>query len=142
MNENIIKGLRAALAFIENNSDINFEEGDSTPVQLHYRTWCLPNLSAERKRTAAIDVIKRLGGGEKSWGGEFFSFIHEFAPGVTFTVHAERQDICERVVVGKKTVPASKEIVLSAIPEREVDIVEWRCAPLLAHPEQTLTSGA
>ena len=45
---------------------------------------------------------------------------------VRFQVIASRSDVCERVVVGKKTVPSQY------IPEHEEEIVEWECEdPLL-----------
>lgn len=47
--------------------------------------------------------------------------------GVVIMVTANRDVVCRKIVIGKKTVPATEERIIEAEPEREVDIVEWEC---------------
>jgi len=60
---------------------------------------------------------------------------------VAFRAIAIRENVCKRVVTGKKFVPSR---IIPAMPERvvpaeEVDIIEWRCdEPLLSETVKTV----
>jgi hypothetical protein len=56
---------------------------------------------------------------EKIYNGQFFYLRRWFGPDLNIDIAAPREAVCRRVVVGKKTVPAT--------PEHDVEIVEWIC---------------
>lgn len=82
----------------------------------------------------AMQTIRRTIGGtwEKSTlvDGAYY-IVEQERPGVLFRVQAHREAVCERVVTGFETVTVP---AVEAQPERveQRDVVEWRCAPLLA----------
>ena len=45
---------------------------------------------------------------------------------IQYDINVAREQVCERVVVGKKTVAA-----VEAVPEHEEEITEWRCTSIL-----------
>lgn len=65
-----------------------------------------------------------------------FSMYAHFGP-LKLRLHAERQDVCERVVVGTREVteevpdPKALEAIPTTTVTRTEEIVEWRCTPLL-----------
>lgn len=137
MNENVISGLKALLAFIESNPDFDFEAGERKElVMFHFRSWYLDDKTKAERKVVIADLTRRLRTIDKKFGDEFAWLTHHFSPNVTFEITSDRQTVCERVVVGKRVVPAEPERLLPAEPEREVEIVEWRCGSLLAEPEQ------
>lgn len=87
----------------------------------------------EQKRLAAL-IVKTVGGKwDKSsgdWDGGVFRFT-QARGSLTFEVLVKRDAVCERIVIGTKTVTIPAK---PATPERvvEQDDVEWRCEPLLA----------
>ena len=53
---------------------------------------------------------------------------------ILLELHGDREQVCERVVVGTKiepehSVPAAPEQV---VPARTIELVEWRCGSLLS----------
>jgi hypothetical protein len=135
MNTELVQGLRDLLAFVEANDDFDFQTGSSPVVTLNWRDWYFHNATPQQRREMLADLAKRLGSGEKVYYGDFFWFKHSFGPHVLVDAACNRETVCERVVVGKKLVPAHGEIVLPAEPEKEIDIVEWNCHSLLADPD-------
>lgn len=47
--------------------------------------------------------------------------------GASVTARVDHEIVCERVVVGKKTVPFQQAYLVEAVEEHEEDIVEWKC---------------
>lgn len=47
--------------------------------------------------------------------------------GMKVHVSISREQVCKRVVVGTKIVPAKEEEIIPAEPEHEEDIVKWEC---------------
>lgn len=71
---------------------------------------------------------------EKAATESFFVLRHKFQV-MSVDLYAYRGKVCERVVVGKKVIPAQ--------PEREEDIVEWHCPEsILADSIEKETSDA
>ena len=64
---------------------------------------------------------RALGQCDKVFNGEWFSVEKMFGP-IKFEIYSRRELVCERIVVGKREVPAHEE-----------EIVEWTCSndPLL-----------
>lgn len=59
----------------------------------------------------------------------------DFGARVRLDLNAERDQVCEAVVVGTETVIVD-EVVQPAVTrpvEQQRDIIEWRCAPVLEH---------
>jgi hypothetical protein len=103
--------------------------GSSGHVQVQ---WQLMNSDAkETQRETAKQIIRVIGGHwKKDASTDQFTFERDYR-GISLEIMASRSQICERIVVGTKTVviPAKP-----AEPEQtiEVDEVEWRCEPVLA----------
>ena len=47
--------------------------------------------------------------------------------GAQVLVTIAHEKICEKVVIGKKTIPFSQAYMVQAVPEHEEDIIEWKC---------------
>jgi hypothetical protein len=68
---------------------------------------------------------------DKKPDSNFFNLSKEFGGGVKLIWFADRNAVCERVVVGTKVVPPQPERVIPAEPERIEELVEWHCPSLL-----------
>lgn len=74
----------------------------------------------------------------KSYDGDYAELMISFGPGVEVKVYASRNLVCERIVTG--TTEVTKTVkdpeALKAVPDVEVtetvELVEWRCEPLLS----------
>ena len=97
-----------------------------------FPTWYIPR---EADRAQAIgDLTRRMirvGKVEKLYSDEFAWIRLDFGPHVQLAISTMRKTICERVVVGKKVIPAQPERTIAATPEQTVEEVEWRCHPVL-----------
>lgn len=73
---------------------------------------------------------------EKQERDQYLDLIGAFH-GLGIKVICDRDEVCERVVVGTETVTKTVKdpAALAAVPEvevtEEVEVVEWRCRPLL-----------
>ncbi|OLE27951.1 MAG: hypothetical protein AUG44_08665 [Actinobacteria bacterium 13_1_20CM_3_71_11] len=128
------EGLEKLAAMIRENPDLADE------LTYTLENLLVPLIGDEQKpmmakfaRAAARGRIKH----EKDASNSFFELKLWFGP-VKLQVSADREQVCERVVVGTETV--TKKVkdpdALAAVPEVEVtetvEQVEWRCVPLLA----------
>lgn len=86
------------------------------------------------KDTAAA-LVRALGGCEKEYSENMF-FIKKSFAGLKISFAFYRNDVCERVVVGEEDVPEK------IIPAQKREIVEWRCAPILAASDEARKQGA
>lgn len=87
----------------------------------------------DKERLAQL--VKAAGGVKKDVSDELiFVRAQRFLP-VDFTIAGDREKVCERVVVGTKTLPAHDGYMVAAQPEREVEIVEWKCGSILETAE-------
>lgn len=62
------------------------------------------------------------GGWEKKDSGDYWAYDRKFAGRVTYTAYVGREQLCQRVQVGTKTV--------EAVPEHDEPIYRWECAPV------------
>jgi hypothetical protein len=71
-----------------------------------------------------LNALRRLIGGQfvKRPVGSLFCLRKEFGP-LGYELNIDRELICERVVTGKRVVPA--------VPEHEEEIIDWKCGSLL-----------
>jgi len=113
-----------------------FEEHEELPLPHDADTFNY--FSAYTKPEMAL-VAHALGSSTKEFTDSMFHLNHQFGT-IKFSAIAYREEVCERIVVGKKTVPAH---VIPAKPEQyipsaEEDVVEWRCEPILevAEPKE------
>lgn len=93
------------------------------------------------QRSAAQQIVKALGGTWDKFHESEDLRMRQRRGGLVFEILVKREAVCERVVVGTETVtiPATEAIPAQpAMPERTEtrDVVEWRCAPLLAEPTE------
>lgn len=90
-------------------------------------------ISAEIDEEATVKMFARIVkwarargyGIKKTYEDDKFQLIIDVGDKVSFYFRAAREVMCERVVVGQKTVPARPEE-----PEQLVDVHEWRCEKL------------
>lgn len=111
VTESVTKGLRDLADFLDAHPDVRLND----PSHMVY--------VFSRDTLAAI---ARIGGWRKVYTNDYFNLVRDFDGGVSLQVFTDRASVCERVVVGTKTVPA--------VPEHQAEIVEWVCeeASLLA----------
>lgn len=85
------------------------------------------------EKADAQNLVRALGHCEKEYDESLFKIIGTFGNiKVRFVFY--RENVCTKRVVGTKIVPAH---IIPAreeqeVPEREEEIVEWDCAPLMA----------
>ena len=84
-------------------------------------------------RQVLADTARALGQCNKVYDDTNITVSRQFSEQVTLAVFAPRARICRRVVLGDRILPAR---ILPAtaevrIPASRVEIVEWRCDPLL-----------
>lgn len=90
----------------------------------------------EQQKRTAQQIIRSIGGTwDKSAAtrDDSMDFTQE-RDGLSLQVTVVREAVCERVVVGTETVTVPAQPASEALPERTVEreVVEWRCASLLA----------
>ncbi len=113
MNEErieFVKSLREFADFLENNP------GVPSPNSAYL---CSPVETAEELR-AAVRVMGRV---QKDFSDKHVAVEKVFG-GIKYAVYTNRENVCERIVVGKRIVPA--------VAEHEEDIVEWKCGTVLS----------
>ena len=124
--------LRAAADLIAAHPDIPQPYVTSSSDGTVDLAWYLNGREGAKAKAAA--VVRAIDGGwvrgEADYSGPLATWSQR-RDGVRLLVQVSREEVCERVVTGTKTVTIPGK---PAEPERvvEQDIVEWRCEPLLA----------
>lgn len=132
-------GLRAVADMIEAN-----------PELAHILRYALTHLSEPLDDRDQMITLARIGARTtgkvtKDFTGKHASVRIAFGP-VSVTGYIDREQVCERVVVGHETVieagPDPDAVAALPVVEREVEreIVEWRCHPLLADERETVSA--
>lgn len=80
-----------------------------------------------------------LGTCEKVVTEDWFSLVKTFGP-IALEALIERPQVCERVKIGEKVIPAQPERVLPAEPERVEEVYEWQCPESILN--HTLAAGS
>jgi hypothetical protein len=119
-----IEGLHAVAKFYEQNPDAYY---DGMHLTLNMYVWG----GAARKTLA--ETARAFGQCDKIYDDNNVTVSRQFSEKVTVSVFAPRGKVCRRVVLGERMlpariVPATEEV---RIPAGRVEIVEWRCDPLL-----------
>lgn len=65
--------------------------------------------------------------------GSLLTVRRDFGAGVFLDLNAERDQVCEAVVVGTETVEVPDPAVVVPTITVERDIVEWKCSPILTN---------
>jgi hypothetical protein len=120
-----IEGLRAVAKFYEETPEAYY---DGMHITLNMYVWG----SAARQTLA--QTARAFGQCNKVYDESNVTVSRQFSEQVTVAVFAPRAKICRRLVLGERMlpariVPATQEV---HIPSARVEIVEWRCAPLLS----------
>jgi hypothetical protein len=118
-----ISGLRQLAQVFESNPDMPIP-GWSQEITI----W--PD-KLEDSKADAKKLLEVLGGTEKKYDN-LFELSWNFGQMLKLRFLTYRENICERVVVGKKVIPAQEERVIPATEEYVEDIVEWKCSSILA----------
>ena len=111
----LIAGLRGLADFLETNPDV------PAPWPTSFNVFV-------QSREQLQELTRQVGGTLKKHGDENFFYLRRAFGPVNYDINIHRDQVCERVVTGKRIEPARAEVTLPAEPEREVDVYEWRCA--------------
>lgn len=119
-----IEGLQAVAKFYEENPDAYY---DGMHLTLNMYVW-----GGAAHKTLA-ETARAFGQCDKIYDDKNVTVSRQFSEKVTVSVFAPRAKVCRRVVLGERMlpariVPATEEV---RIPAALVQIVEWRCDPLL-----------
>ena len=115
--DEMCRGLREVADFLESNPEAPLPSGN-------LGMW----LGSDSK--TALAAVART---EGKWNKEYSSYsftLSKMFHGVRLAYMTSRGEVCERIVVGKKHVPAV------FLEEREEDIVEWKCAESILKPDE------
>lgn len=133
----IADGLRSLAQMIQDNprlaQTLNVYALQHMKVPVGYRA----DMSAAEELAAFARAGKAIGATvEKVYTEDYGKVVLSFGGSVGIDVYAERAEVCERVVTGtevvRKTVPDPAIVVPTVEVEETVELVEWRCVPLLA----------
>jgi len=136
-----IDGLRTLAAVLEANPDIPLPLAGR--VSSRMTMMFLSDATAREQMAAAARAFpctwtKRVSGKNE----EFFD-LRGTVGALNVALTALRDAVCERVVVGTTEV-TEDEVVTEAVTRpvtKTVDVVEWRCSPLLAPRAAELPAG-
>lgn len=124
LRQEYVTGLRKLADFIESLNVTEAEQGE-VPVMSGF--WFGHKLQGFVHSKEDIAIWARtLGSFEKQFDSNYLELNKRFSENVSIEVNVTRNVICERVVVGKKTVPETY-IPSKFVAEHEEEIVEWRC---------------
>lgn len=131
-NEELVEFLRLLADFYEEHPDV------PAPMDLTYGF-----LGVYLPDSKAKEILAGLGSFEKViQNGDYGDyFIAKKKLGcMTLNFKVRRESVCTPKVVGKRTIPAhivpAKFEPEQIVPEREEDIIEWECAPILANRQE------
>lgn len=130
--EEFIEGLRQIADFLTEHPEV------PKPYHLMGGEFFI-YLHGKEQRATLATIAKAMGRAEKKVDGDHYLVSRRFA-GITLIAQADREEVCERVVVGTREVEVEEPdpAALAAVPKvkrtKVVEDVEWRCTPLLAEP--------
>lgn len=86
-----------------------------------------------QQRDTMLAIRRGIGGTWHKAPSETYYLLRRDYAGAVLTIYADREQVCERVVVGTETVTIPAQPAVEAQPERtEVrEVVEWRCEPVI-----------
>jgi hypothetical protein len=108
-----------------------FEQNEEVPLPKWKQDISLFSTNDDSAKAELSAFARAIGKVAKVYGDELVTLSKDFGSLLQLRMHANREAVCERVVVGTKVIPARSERILPAEPEREEEIVEWHCTPVL-----------
>ena len=81
-------------------------------------------------KEGAARIMRAMGSCEKCYSDVGLFYLEKEFQGVKLSLMFDRDKVCERVVTGVKTIEA-KFVPAHTIEAKTVEIVEWRCGPIL-----------
>lgn len=73
------------------------------------------------------EIVAALGSFKKESTEYNLRAVVTLPSGAQVRVAIAHEQVCEKVVVGKKVVPFRQAYMVDAVPEHEEEIVEWKC---------------
>jgi hypothetical protein len=124
-----VSGLRQLADFLEAHPDLG------VPVETRFNVF--PSPPDDEIRAHAARTCHILGKVKKEEYNDSIQLVGDVA-GFTFLAWYNREQICERVEIGRKIVPATprieKTIIEEAVAEHEEVVYGWKCQPILGRP--------
>jgi hypothetical protein len=139
-------GLRQLADILDDHPEVPLPYDGSQPnagrITFHF-------LHLGEQAPAEIAAVRRALGVplEKNARDDTYFDLHGNLRGLYFTLAAFREDVCRRVVIGKREVEVEEPDpeALAALPvvkvTKTVEDVRWECAPLLAAAESELAEA-
>lgn len=78
-------------------------------------------------KTDFAKIAKAFGSFKKSGDSASTDCNKELSLGARLALWGKKEAICEKVVVGKRIIPAEPEQIIPATEEHEEEIIEWKC---------------
>mgnify|MGYP001566893206 CR=1 FL=1 len=112
-------GLRRIADWYEEHPDVPLPEAQLTVY------------AVRDTRETVAQIARALGTARKEFAehADLMFLVRDFG-GVTLRFCFTRQTVCTRRVIGARFIPARP-----GEPEREVEVIEWDCEPILSHEE-------
>lgn len=118
-------GLRAVADFVEENADFLDNGGGTNLLGDELVRFYAPDAAA------IAGFVRLFGKAEKEYSDAGLFYLRTKIGGLPVEVFSNRGNVCRKIVKGTRVVPAVT-IPEQHIPEREEEIVEWECEPILA----------
>lgn len=113
----MISGLRAMADALENHPELPIPY--SIAADTFWRTGGDGRIAGQIQQDDARQAMAALPGGwAKTVGNTFISYVQPFGDDVSYSICVERSQVCQRIQVGTRPVPAHDE-----------PIYEWKCEP-------------
>ncbi len=80
-----------------------------------------------RSKPEFVDIVSKIGAYEKTKTGGFVGVKKILPSGASMMLDIHSEQICKKVKVGTRIVPAREEEIIPAEPEQEEDVYEWQC---------------
>lgn len=118
----IIKGLRELADWLEDTPEAIMTSGSIVISEWAYN------------KEGIIALAKTPGTFEKVYEGGYFDLRRHFSGNIRYQMSSPRRVVCEARVVGTRKVEHRDPELVALVPmiEKDEDIVEWDCIPLLA----------
>ena len=118
MSNEYAKGLRELADFVDEHPEFG------EPYQYEFNVF-------GKDKDALKVFVQASGSVKKDTDDNFFFVTKKFSGGIRLNFNVRHENICEKVEIGRKIVPASKKKVLPAQPEHEEIQYEWKCPNVL-----------
>ena len=125
-------GLRAVASFLDDHPEVPLPLLDSHTDHM-FTTMAIYLVDESTARAELTAIARAMGTANKAASGDRFQVYRDFH-GIRVMAQAPRDQVCTRVVTGVEDREV-EEVVTPAVVRKvrkPVEVVEWRCEPLLA----------